>query len=213
MSIKDNLDKIRSNIPSNVELIVVSKKKSLETIKEAYDAGQRVFAENYVQEFLEKVNSDELRDLQIKWHFIGNLQRNKVKYLVGKVALIQSVSSLRLAEEIDKRASKLSIVQDVLIEVNIGGEKNRGGANIDEFHEIIEGIKNYSNLNLLGLMVIPPQSDDINETRLYFKKAKKLYDEINGLKILSMGMSSDFKEAIKEGSNMIRLGTLVLGSR
>ena len=181
MSIRDNLYKIQSELPEDVKLIVVSKNKSVQIIKEAYDAGQRLFAENYVQEFLGKYNSPELKELDIEWHFIGNLQRNKVKYIIDKISLIQSVSSVRLAEEINKRAFDISKVQDVLVEINIGEEKNKGGAQLEEFYKVIDKIRSSSNLKLKGLMVIPPLTEDVVLTRRYFEKVRKIFDEIGNL--------------------------------
>ena len=152
MNIKQNYDRIQKNLPDGVALVAASKKKSPEIIKEAYEAGQKAFGESYVQEFLEKHDSPLLKELDIEWHFIGNLQRNKVKYIIDKVSLIQSVSSIRLAEEINKRAEKGSGVQDILVEINIAGEASKGGISADEGRALVKEVKTLSNLRLRGLV-------------------------------------------------------------
>lgn len=213
MSIKENYNNIISKLPSHVTLVAASKAKSPEIIKEAYDAGQMIFGENYVQELEKKYTSPLLRDLDIEWHFIGNLQRNKVKHIIDKVSLIQSVSNIKLAHEINKRAKAISKVQNILVEINIGDEDSKGGVNINEINSLVEEVKASSNLKLKGLMILPPFLDDPVELRPYFKQTKTIFDQIGSLDILSMGMSGDWEEAIKYGSNMVRIGTALLGAR
>jgi len=213
MNIKKNFESIKKDLPQHVTLVAASKKKSPEIIREAFDAGQKIFGESYVQELLEKYDSPLLKGHNIEWHFIGNLQRNKVKYIIDKVSLIQSVSSLRLAEEINKRAKMISKVQDILVEINIGDEETKGGVKSEEVKTLTDEVRVLSNLNLKGLMIIPPFSIPEEELISYYNETYSIYNEIGAPGILSMGMSDDWRLAIKYGSNMVRIGTALLGPR
>lgn len=205
--IKENINNIKSSIPNNVKLIAVSKTKSIEDILEAYNAGQRDFGENKVQELINKI--DELPK-DINWHMIGHLQTNKVKDCIrDEIILIHSVDSLKLAKEIDKESKKKNKMTNILIEINIGNEDTKFGINPNELGIFLEQLKDLSNINVEGLMCVAPNTDD---TTKYFRKMKELADQFN-LKELSMGMTNDYIEAIKEGSTMIRLGTIIFGER
>ena len=202
--------------PEEVTLIAVSKTKPVEMLWEAYEAGARDFGENKVQEILTK--EPELPE-DIRWHMIGHLQRNKVRQVVGKAALIQSVGSLELLEEIEKQADKLGIVQDILLEVNIGGEAAKSGFAPEAVSEAASHAKELSHVRVRGLMTIPPASATQAENMVYFQKVHALYVDINQkmydneLDYLSMGMSGDFADAIRAGSNMVRVGTAIFGAR
>jgi len=231
MGIKENLDIIEEKITracasrgrerSEVTLVAVSKNNPVEKIKEAYDCGVRVFGENRVQELISKI--DLLPD-DIEWHMIGNLQRNKVKYIVGRVSLIHSVDSLKLASEISKEAVKRGCVQDILLEVNIAGEESKHGVSPEKVADLVRDISILPGLRLKGLMTMAPFVMDGEENRPYFVKLRQLSVDITkknidntniinkiDLKILSMGMSGDFKPAIEEGANLVRIGTSVFG--
>ncbi len=214
--IAENLDQIKKNIPGEVCLVAVSKTKPNEAIQEAYDAGQRVFGENKVQEMVAK--AEELPN-DIEWHMIGHLQRNKVKYMAGFVHLIHGIDSLKLLQEINKQAAKHQRVQSVLLQVHIAEEETKFGFSADEIKEIIqtEAISNYPNVHLKGLMGMATFTHDQVQLRREFESLKALYDWLKNscpsVDILSMGMSGDYPLAIDCGSNMIRVGTAIFGSR
>ncbi|HID66177.1 MAG TPA: YggS family pyridoxal phosphate-dependent enzyme [Aquificaceae bacterium] len=198
------------------KLLGASKTVSPEVIGEFYNCGLRVYGENRVQEFLKKLEA--LKDLNIEWHFIGRLQRNKVKYLMNKVVLIHSLDRKNLADEIQKRALKNNIIQEVLIEVNVGGEETKGGVRPENLKELFEYTLKLPNVKVIGLMTIPPYFDNPEEVRPYFEKLRKLRDELQeeykvSLPHLSMGMSNDFEVAIEEGATIVRIGTLLFGER
>jgi pyridoxal phosphate enzyme (YggS family) len=195
-----------------VLLLGASKYANAEKIKEAYQCGVRVFGESRAQDFLKKF--EELKDLPIDWHFIGNLQTNKVKYIIDKVSLIHSLDRQSLAEEIQKRAERLGKVQDVLIEVNLGKEETKGGVYEEDLEKLFEYCLSLKNLRVLGLMVIPPHKENPKEVRPYFVKLRKLKERLEDLyKIklphLSMGMSEDFEVAVEEGANIVRIGSAI----
>ncbi len=199
-----------------VKLLGATKTVPPEVIREFYNCGLRVFGENRAQEFLKKY--EDLKDLNIEWHFIGRLQTNKVKYLMKKVVLIHSLDRKNLADEIQKRASKENIVQDVLIEVNVGGEETKGGVEPEKLEELFEYSSNLPNIRVLGLMAIPPYFENPEDVRPYFAKLRELRDKLEekykvSLKELSMGMSHDFEIAIEEGATIVRIGTLLFGER
>ncbi|MCL2719687.1 MAG: YggS family pyridoxal phosphate-dependent enzyme [Lachnospiraceae bacterium] len=224
MNIKNNLTEIEENIKlacersgrgrDEVSLVAVSKNNSPENIKIAYDNGVRVFGENRVQELVSKI--DLLPD-DIEWHMIGNLQRNKVKYIVGKIKLIHSVDSLKLAEEISKEACKREIVQDILIEVNIAGEESKHGISSLEAFGLVQQVSVLPGLRVKGLMTIAPFVADGEENRENFMKLKQLSVDITGKSVdntnicnfdmLSMGMTGDYIVAIEEGASLVRIGT------
>ena len=198
-------------------LIAVSKTKPVEDIRQVYDCGIRDFGENKVQEILEKY---DLLPKDIRWHMIGHLQRNKVKYIVDKVALIHSVDSLRLAQEIDKEAAKKGIVMPVLIEINIASEESKYGVSPKDCEELIRQISTLSSVRIKGLMTVAPYVENAEENRQYFKIMKQLYvDIINknidnvDMEFLSMGMTGDYQVAIEEGADYVRVGTGIFGER
>ena len=191
-------------------LVAVSKTKSNEEIMEAYDLGIRDFGENYVQELVSKM--DNLPS-DIRWHMIGHLQTNKVKDIVKRnIYLIESVDSIKLASEINKYALRNNKVVNILIEVNIAGESSKTGCSLENLDSLINFVKSLSSIKLLGLMAIGAHSDDENVIRDSFKKMKDLKSKY-GLELLSMGMSSDYKIALEEGSNIVRIGTKIFGKR
>jgi len=214
--IKNTCDKLDRN-PEEVKLIAVSKTKPLDNIIEAYKCGSRYFGENYVQELREKQNlKNELSDLE--WHFIGHLQKNKVKYIAEKVALIHSVDKESLAKEINKQAVKFDRVIDILVQVNTSGEKSKSGVSPEGLIELISKIRGYENIRLRGLMTIGGLGKQDYETRDEFLLLAKLLEDVNNslgldLKELSMGMSSDYEIAIECGATYIRVGSSIFGER
>jgi len=195
-----------------VLLLGASKYANAERIREAYQCGVRVFGESRAQDFLKKF--EELKDLPIDWHFIGNLQTNKVKYIIDKVSLIHSLDRRSLAEEIQKRAERLGKVQDVLIEVNVGKEETKGGVYEEDLEKLFEYCLSLKNLRVLGLMAIPPYKENPEEVRPYFVKLRKLkerLEELYKIKLphLSMGMSGDFEVAVEEGATIVRIGSAI----
>jgi len=216
LSIKENYENLLNELPRNVELISVSKTRSNEEILEVYNAGGRHFGENKVQELVKKY--EELpKDIQ--WHLIGHLQRNKVKYLVDKVELIHSLDSIRLLEEIEKQFSVNGKIAKVLIQVNIGNEESKTGISLEELNELIEACEKCKNVKVKGLMATIPIGNE-ESCRYYFKEIKKLYDKLNkehfkniSMDVLSIGMTGDYKVAIDEGSNMVRIGAGIFGKR
>jgi pyridoxal phosphate enzyme (YggS family) len=195
-----------------VLLLGASKYANAEKIREAYQCGVRVFGESRAQDFLKKF--EELKELPIDWHFIGNLQTNKVKYIIDKVSLIHSLDRPSLAEEIQKRAERLGKVQDVLIEVNVGKEETKGGVYEEDLEKLFEYCLSLKNLRVLGLMAIPPYKENPEEVRPYFVKLRKLKEKLEELyKIklphLSMGMSGDFEVAVEEGATIVRIGSAI----
>ena len=206
---KGIIDELKSELGS-VTLVAVSKTKSNEDIMKVYDLGVRDFGENYVQELVSKM---DMLPQDIKWHMIGHLQTNKVKELVKRnIYLIESVDSIKLAKEINKEAIKNNKVVNILIEVKISNDINKTGCSVEDLDYLINEANNLSNIKLLGLMCIAPLTDDEDKIRSSFKKMKKLKDKYK-LKLLSMGMSSDYRVAIEEGSNIVRIGTKIFGER
>ena len=206
--IRDNILSILSNI-GKAKLIAVSQTKPVEMIKEAYDVGIRDFGENKVQELLSKI--DKLPD-DINWHMIGHLQTNKVKDIIGKVYLIHSVDSVKLAKVIDREAKKKNITANILLEINIANEESKYGFDVLELDRSIDEINQLDNIKILGFMCVAPNTDNPNSNRKYFKLMRELGDKYN-YNILSMGMSNDYMVAIEEGSTYIRVGTKIFGER
>ena len=204
--IKENIEKIKYTLPEHVTLIAVSKTYPRSSVDEAILANQKDFGENKVQELLEKYQENE----DIRWHMIGHLQSNKVKYIVDKVALIHSVDSIKLLETINKEAKKKDIICHVLIQANLAQEETKFGFDEHELEEVFSS--SYSNVSIDGLMVIGPNVDDEEAIEKVFIQAEKLKNKYN-LKELSMGMSSDYHLAIKHGATMIRIGTDIFGKR
>ena len=204
---------ILSNLEaSKATLVAVSKMKPVEDILELYELGHRDFGENYVQELVEK--AAQLPN-DIRWHFIGHLQTNKVKQVVPFVYLIHGIDSWKILKEIDKQAEKNSRVIDCLLQVHIAQEETKFGLDENELNEF--DINQYANVKVKGLMGMASLTDNVNTIRSEFKHLKVIYDKLSTLNpqlsILSMGMSSDYKIAIEEGSNMVRIGSLVFGER
>ncbi len=199
-----------------VLLLGASKGVPADRLRDFFQCGLRVFGENRVQEFLKKWEA--LKDLLIDWHFIGRLQSNKVKYIIDKVSLIHSLDRQSLLEELSKRAENIGKVQEVLIEVNVGGEETKGGVEPRDLKGFFEVCLKAKNIKVLGLMCIPPYRENPEEVRLYFATLRKLRDELEKefkvrLPHLSMGMSHDFETAIEEGATIVRIGTLIFGER
>lgn len=201
----------------DITLISVSKTKPVSMLLEAYEAGSRDFGENKVQELIDKY---EVMPQDIRWHMIGHLQRNKVKYIVDKVALIHSVDSLKLAEEISKEALKKEVTVSVLIEVNVAGEESKYGVSPHEAEELIRQIAILPGIKIEGLMTIAPYVDNSEDNRQYFAKLRQLLVDINSknidnvnMNILSMGMTGDYAVAIEEGATYVRVGTGIFGDR
>ena len=215
MSIQENYHKIKSQIPANVELVAVSKFHPIEKIQEVYDCGQKVFGENKVQELLTKVN--EL-PADIRWHLIGHLQTNKVKYIAPFIDTIQSVDSEKLLLEINKEAAKNNRIIKVLLQVKIAEEETKYGLEISEAKEIFSNYleHQYPNIEILGLMGMATFTDNKNQVKSEFLVLKSLFDELSTFKkleTLSMGMSDDFALAIECGSNSVRIGSAIFGVR
>ena len=216
MSIKENLLAIKETIPDTVTLVAVSKTKPMSFIQEAYDEGQRVFGENRVQEMTEKW---ENLPKDIEWHMIGHLQRNKVKYMAEYVSLVHGVDSPRLLAEINKQAEKHNRTISCLLQVHIAEEDTKFGFNEKELLELVanEEFKAYKNVKIVGLMGMATFTDNDDQVRKEFSGLKSLYTKLSNnytdFTTLSMGMSGDYKIAIEEGSNMVRIGSSIFGSR
>ena len=225
--LKDNLVEVEKRIleacqkvgrsRDEVTLIAVSKTKPVEMLQEIYDANVRDFGENKVQEMCDKI---ELLPQDIKWHMIGHLQTNKVKYIVGKTELIHSVDSLRLAQEIQKQAVKKDVIVPILVEVNIAQEESKFGISKEETIQLVKEIALLDHVAIKGLMTIAPFVEDPEDNRCYFKAIKELSVDINNqnidnvhMDILSMGMTGDYTVAIEEGATMVRVGTGIFGER
>ena len=206
---KESIEELKKEIGDTL-LVAVSKTKTNEEIMEAYNLGIRDFGENYVQELISKM--DTLPN-DIRWHMIGHLQTNKVKDIVKRnIYLIESVDSIKLANTINKEAIKNEKIVNILIEVNIVDDPNKTGCRLDELDNLINEVNKLSNINLKGLMAIGPITDDSKEIIKYFKQMKKLKDKYK-LELLSMGMSSDYKEALECGTDIVRIGTKIFGKR
>lgn len=216
MSIKDNLQQIRKQLPAHVTLIAVSKTKPIEMIQEAYNAGQRDFGENYVQELEQK---HKALPADIRWHAIGHLQSNKVKYIAPFVHLIHGVDSLKLLQEINKQALKNNRIIDCLLQIHIAKEESKFGFDSNECEALLhsEELKKLSNVRMVGLMGMATNTGNNEQVRKEFKDLRTLFDkcrqEFVNLNTLSMGMSSDLKIAIEEGSTMVRVGSSIFGER
>jgi len=223
--LKRNLEQVWSRIErakdragrkDDILLVAVSKTKPAELIQMALELGQYDFGENYAQELRDK--SRQIADPKIRWHFIGTLQRNKVKYLIGKVVLIHSVDSPALLEEIEKRAEKAGVVMSVLLEVKLSPEESKAGVEVEQLSRLAETALKKPHIELQGLMTMPPYFPDPQQARPYYLHLRELRDKLEGelgikLPQLSMGMSNDFEVAIEEGATIIRVGTAIFGER
>jgi pyridoxal phosphate enzyme (YggS family) len=219
MSIKENLLKIESSLPENVTLVAVSKTKPVADLMEAYNAGQRIFGENKIQEMTEKW---EQMPKDIQWHMIGHIQTNKVKFMAPYVSLIHGVDSLKLLEEINKQAIKNNRIIDCLLQIHIAEEETKFGLNEDELKELLtsELFKNLNNIKIIGLMGMATFTENQNQIKKEFTHLKSIFDNYKQLKTencqintLSMGMSGDYQLAIACGSTMVRIGSSIFGGR
>ncbi|MBS1650446.1 MAG: YggS family pyridoxal phosphate-dependent enzyme [Bacteroidetes bacterium] len=221
MSIASNIENLKKSIPKHVSLIAVSKTKSVTEILEALNAEQYDFGENYVQELIEK---QALLPSTINWHFIGHLQTNKVKFIAPFVHLIHSVDSIKLLTEINKQALKNNRIINCLLQIYVGNEETKFGLLPNECEEIINSskIKNLENIRIIGLMAMASNTNDVKQITNEFAALKTIFERLKKtpitsqniqLSILSMGMSTDYELAIKCGSNMVRLGSLIFGQR
>ena len=233
MDLNDNLKKLyedieiakeNSSFNRNINLVAVSKTHPVDMIKDFNELGVVDFGENKVQELVSKMEDNEIEEKiknnKINFHLIGNLQTNKVKYIYNKVKLIQSLDRVKLAKEINKRAKKDGIHVDVLVQINIGEEDSKSGIRYEETEKFIYELLEYENINVKGLMAIAPNTEDELLLRKLFEKMDIMFENISDkhyegveMKYLSMGMSHDFKLAIEEGSNMIRVGSKLFGNR
>jgi PLP dependent protein len=216
MSVAENLKSIKAHLPASVTLIAVSKTKPVELIKEAYDAGQRDFGENYIQELEDK---HKQLPADIRWHAIGHLQSNKVKYIAPFVHLIHAVDSLKLLQEINKQALKNNRVIDCLLQIYIAQEETKFGFSFDECESLFQSdeLKKLNNIRVVGFMGMATNTDNEVQIRNEFRSLKNFFLKFSMLNsefsILSMGMSSDYKIAVEEGSTMIRIGSSIFGER
>ena len=228
MSIADNINLVQSNIiqaqkgrnPSctgDVRLIAVTKTLSADAIRPAYDCGIRDFGENRVQELTAKF---PLFPKDLRWHLIGHLQTNKVKYIIDKAAMIHSLDSIKLAAEIEKRAAAIDRIMPCLVQVNIAGEDTKSGLAPEEVRDLVEALGDYSHVAVEGLMTIGPHTDDKAAINDVFRRCKDLQQQLNAIalpnvkmKELSMGMSADYEDAVRQGATMVRVGTVIFGPR
>lgn len=228
MKIEQNIADILKNVEESakkvgkslddITVIAVTKTVDSSRALRAFEAGLKDLGENRVQEFISK--NEDLKNYDINWHIIGHLQTNKVKYIIGKVKLIHSLESLSLAEEIDKRSKQHGLVTDVLVEINIAEEESKFGIKKENLIDFLKSIEKYDNIRIVGLMTVAPFVEDKEEVRWVFKEMKHLFDEVSNMsfknvdmKYLSMGMTNDYDVAIEEGSNIVRIGTAIFGSR
>jgi PLP dependent protein len=227
MTISGNLSQINQRIraaaekagrdPASVRLVAASKTRTSADIIAAFQAGQTVFGENYVQELVQKLA--EVQEA-VQWHVIGHLQSNKVKYITGQVALIHSVDRISLAQEIDRQWGKLGKICDVLIQVNISGEATKSGTTETGAIQLVRECALLPNIRVRGLMTMPPFFDDPDAARPYFAELRRLSEAVSAQQIagvemveLSMGMSGDFEAAVQEGATLVRIGTAIFGDR
>lgn len=219
MSIKENICEVIEDIkkysphPEKVKLIAVTKYVDENVIEKVLDTGHSILGENKAQVIREKIDYFKAKNMDIEWHFIGNLQKNKVKYIINDVSLIHSVNKLSLAEEINKRAEQVGKIIDILLEINVYGEESKQGYKLEELISDLEALKNLKNINIKGLMTMGPLDVDEVTTRKVFAELVRIKKELNenyfnnSLTELSMGMSGDYKIALQEGSTIIRVGS------
>jgi len=218
MSIQQNLNNIKSQLPTHVTLVAVSKTKPVADLMEAYNAGQRIFGENKIQEMTDKW---EVMPKDIEWHMIGHVQTNKVKYMAPYVSLIHGVDSLKLLQEINKQAAKNNRVIDCLLQVYIAEEESKFGLDEQELDELLKQVQhdkdNFKNIRIVGLMGMATFTENKNQIEKEFKHLKTIFDKLktqnSELKTISMGMSGDYQLAISCGSTMVRIGSSIFGSR
>jgi len=228
VNIKENIDSVLEKVsaaalrsgrnPEDITVIAVSKTVDADRAREAVECGLINLGENRVQELISKY--EQLSDMDVKWHLIGHLQKNKVKYIIDKVEIIHSVEDLELANEINKRALQHNITANVLIELNIGEEESKFGINEESVYEFVSSMEQFENIKVSGLMTVAPYSENPEDIRWVFRKMKEIFDKISGMKLkntemkfLSMGMTNDYEIAIEEGANIVRIGTAIFGER
>ncbi len=230
-NIRENVEKILSELPEGVKLVGAAKTKTVQEVLEAVDAGVEIIGENYIREaekVIEQIKKTEFerntaadkKRYAVKWHFIGHLQKNKVKKAVKLFDMIETVDSLKIAGEIDKECRKIEKVMPVLLEVNSGREKQKFGIFPEDAENLVREISLFDNLKIMGLMTMGPWEEDAEVLRPYFKETKKIFEKIKSLnlnnvrmKYLSMGMSNSYHIALEEGANMIRVGSRIFGER
>jgi len=210
-----SLNSLRQELPTDCEILAVSKLQSVEKIRKLYTTGQRLFAENYVQEAVEK--QKQLADLKIEWHFIGHLQKNKAKLVVGNFTYIHSVDSLELAQTLDHAARMKNLTQKIFVQINLAREESKGGIHQEDLSHFLEKSAFLGNIQVVGLMTMPPLFDDPQRARPFFRELRELLKihqaKCPQLQKLSMGTSSDYRIAAEEGSTIVRLGTILFGER
>ena len=217
MTIKENVRRLLEELPDGVELVGAAKGRIAREIEVAVDAGLKIVGENYIQETMQvqqSVNKD------VEWHFIGHLQRNKVGKAVGIFDMIESLDSLRLAKEIDKRCRQIGTVMPVLVEVNSGREEQKFGVLPEDVEELIKKASTLPNIKIMGLMTMGPRFGNPEDSRPYFQETRKIFERLKQLDLpnvemrhLSMGMSNSYRIALEEGANMVRIGTKIFGER
>jgi len=214
MSIEQQISNIKNEILDKADLIAVSKTRTIQEIKQAYNSGQLKFGENRVQEIVDK--QSKLPD-NIEWHMIGHLQKNKVKYIAGFINLIHSLDRISLAKEIDRQAKKENRIIDCLIQIKISKEDSKFGLKIEDFTDFYKNMETFKNLNVIGLMGMATFTSDIEVIGEEFKMIKRIYDNVASIdpkfRVLSIGMSDDYNIAIENGSTMIRVGSKIFGKR
>ena len=214
MSIEQQISNIKNEILNKADLIAVSKTRTIQEIKQAYNSGQLKFGENRVQEIVDKQR--KLPD-DIEWHMIGHLQKNKVKYIAGFIKLIHSLDRISLAKEIDRQAKKENRIIDCLIQIKISKEDSKFGLKIEDFTDFYKNMETFKNLNVIGLMGMATFTSDIEVIGEEFKMIKRIYDNVASIdpkfRVLSIGMSDDYNIAIENGSTMIRVGSKIFGKR
>ena len=217
MTIRENVQRILSELPGGVELEAAAKTRSAEEVLEAIKAGVKIIGENYVQE-AEKVCA--IVGNKVSWHFIGHLQKNKVKKAVCLCDMIETIDSVEIAKEINKRCSQIGKIMPVLIEVNSGREEQKSGVLPEDTEQLVREISELQNIKMMGLMTMGPLFGDPENARPYFVETKKIFDQVRKLdlpkiemKYLSMGMTNSYKIALEEGANIVRIGTAIFGKR
>ena len=215
--IKENVQKILNELPQGVELIAAAKTRTSEEISEAIEAGVKIIGENYLQESLDVF---KIIGKRAKYHFIGHLQKNKIRKAVGMFDLIETVDSRETAEEINGRCKQINKIMPVLIEINSGREQQKFGVIPEMAEELIKNVSSFKNIKVMGLMTMGPRFGDPEDSRPYFIETRKIFEKIKSLnlpdvemKYLSMGMTNSYNVAIQEGANMVRIGTKIFGER
>ena len=215
--IKENVKRILSELPAGVELVVAAKTRSVDEIRQAVDAGIGIIGENYVQE---AEGAYEVVGNKAKWHFIGHLQKNKVKKAVKIFDMVETVDSDEIAKELDKRCAQISKIMPVLIEINNGREEQKSGVIPEDAEKLIKEISSLQNIRVMGLMTMGPRFGNPEDSRPYFVETRKIFEQIKKLnlpnvemKYLSMGMTNSYQIALEEGANIVRIGTKIFGER